>query len=249
MNHHPSVRRTLAELVAIGLWCVSLSAHALSCGGVVDRFFVQCANSHCSAAFRARDVTTPGACARRTVVEAVPADVAEVVLRRVSNELASGDYEITLLHRYYAELPVTAEELNRAFSALEHKAPRILVSRTAAGAGLDQLREDWTGRARRSVVELCAYWAIEFTLLAGGLYALYRTTTTFRQRLRDAPRRSVLGPVGLQVGLFVVAVLSLGAPTWPVLLGLVAPMVLGVFIFELGSYVWARRRQKVEHEF
>jgi hypothetical protein len=167
----------------------------------------------------------------------------------VSNELASGDYEITLVHRYYADPPVNAEELKSAFSAHELKAPLVRVSRPASGASLDQLREDWTTRARWSVVRLFAYWAIEFAFLSGGLYTLYRTTFTFRQRLRAVPRGSFAGPIALQVGLFGVAVLCLGSFTWPALLGLVAPIILGVWIFELGSYIWARHRSRVAHEF
>ncbi|MGE3347489.1 MAG: hypothetical protein AB7I35_08645 [Ramlibacter sp.] len=183
------------------------------------------------------------------MVEAVPAEVADVVLRQVSNELASGNYEITLVHRYYAEPPVNAVELDRAFHAHGLKVPRVRVDRPASGASLDQLREDWTGRARWSVVELVAYWAIELALLVGGLYALYRSSSTFRQRLREAPRRSFAGPIAVQVGLFSVAVLSLGSPTWPVLLGLIAPVTLGVWAFELGAYIWVRYRLRTGHEF
>lgn len=249
MNHRPCVRKTHAVLLAFGLWSLSLSAHALSCLGVDDRFFAQCANGRCTVVFRARDIPVPGGCARRTVVEAVPAEVGDFVLRRVSNALVSGAYEITLTHRYYAKPPVSAAELDTAFSAHELKVPLVRVGRTASGASIDQLREDWTARARWSTVKLLAYWAIDFALLVGGLYALYRTSATFRQRLREVPRRSLARPIAVQLVLFVLAVLSLGSPTGPVLLGLVAPVILGAWVFELGSYIWVRYRLKAAHEF
>lgn len=248
MSHRSGARRVVAVILALALWCLSLSAHALSCTGVDDRFFVQCSDGRCNVSFRARDVPAPGACARRTVVESVPVEVAELVLRRVSTELVSGDYEVTLEHRYYAAPPVSAEELNRAFGQHELKAPRVRVSRTS-GANVDQLRADWAERSRRSVIGLFAYWATEVALLVGALYALYRTISAFRRRLQEVPRRSFVGPLLLQLGLLALAILSLGSPTWPVLLALVAPVILVVWVCELGAYTWVRYRSRAAHEF
>lgn len=244
-----SRNRTIAAfLFATGLWGLSVPTHALSCVGVDDRFFVQCSNGSCAVKFRARDIPVPGACARRTVVEDVPADVAEVLLRRVSNELGSGDYEVNLVHRYYAELPANAEELTRALAAHELKAPHVRVSRPAADSSLDQLREDWSGRARRSLLALFAYWAFELALLAGGMYVLYRTTSIFRQRLRLVRPASLAGPIAFQVGLFALAIFCLGSMTGPVLLSLVAPVIPIVWLFELGAYFWVRHRSRRANE-
>ena len=244
MNLFLRVRTSAGLVFAAGLWSLSVPAHALSCVGVDDRFFVQCSNGSCAVKFRARDIPAPGACERRTVVEAVPVDVAEVLLRRVSNELGSGDYEVTLVHRYYADPPVNAEELTRALAAHELKAPRVRISRLSAGSSPDQLREDWTGQARWSLFRLFAYWTFELALLIGGLYVLYRTTSIFRQRLKLVRRVSLAGPIAFQVGLFVLAIFGLGSMSGPFLWSLVAPVILVIWLFEIGAYFWMRHRSR-----
>lgn len=218
------------------------SAHALSCVGIDDRFFTTCASGQCSVAFRARDVPAPGACARRTVVEAVPTALAEVLLSRVSKELMSGDYEITLTHRYYAEPPVSAQELKQALDAPELRALSVRLAPLPADTGMTQLREEWTNKAHRSLADVIVYWAIELALAVAALYLLYRTMSTYRQRLRRTSPTTLRGPLAVQSGLFLVGCLSLVSPTWPALLGLVAPLVLLAWAFEIGTYVWARRR-------
>lgn len=183
------------------------------------------------------------------MVEPVPLDATSVLLKRVSNEVSSGEYEVTLVHRYYGEPPVTAEELGRAIGAHELKAPRVTVRQLAAGTNLEALQDEWRSRSNRAMMELVAYWAIELVALAAGLVGLYRTTVAYRRGLRRVVSGSVAGPLALQFVLFVVAVLCLGSPTWPILVGVVAPVVVVVWVYELAMYLFARYRRTIANEF
>jgi hypothetical protein len=249
MNQLSIIRATAAVLFAAGLWGLSVPAHSLSCMGFEDRFFMQCSNGSCTTKFRARDIPAPGACARRIVVEDVHADVAEVLLHRLSNELGSGIYEVTLVHRYYADPPVSAQELSQAFAADQFRAPRVHVGQPAVGSSLDQLREDWVRRAWWSLWALFTHWAFEFALVAGGMYVLYRTTAIFLQRLRLARPASLAGPIALQAGFFALTILCLGFIAGPVLPGMMVLVIPPLWVYELGAYFWARHRSRSANEF
>ncbi len=236
--------------LGLGLLVLSGSSHALSCIGVDDRFFAQCSNGSCEMVFRARDIPAPGACARRTVVESVPTDAARVVLERVASNALSGEgeYEVTLVHRYYSDPPVSAEELKRAFASHELKAPRVAVKALPVGTNLEKMRDEWSQRARNSLIGLLAYWAFELVLLGAALYTVYRATAAYRRRLQGVSPGPLAGPVALQIAVFVLAMVCLGSFTGPVLIGLAAPAVLAVWVYELGVYGWSRYRRRVAHE-
>lgn len=248
METSSHIRRVFAVSLLAGLAAVSVPAQALSCVGVSDRFFVNCPVGSCQVVFRARDIAAPGACNRRTLVESVPPDVAVILLGRVSTQMASGEYEITLVHRYYGDPPVNGEELARAFGTHELRAPRLTIRQLTPGTNLEALREEWLGRARRSLIELVAYWAVELILLVAGLFGAYRTTVSFRARLLRQRAGSVAVPVAIQLGLFVLAVLSFGSFVAPVLVGLVAPVLLLIWLYELVAYVISRYRIKTANE-
>ena len=142
MGHPLSIRRAASVCLALGLLGLSVGAHALSCIGVDDRFFARCSGGNCVVEFRARDIPALGACARRTIVESVPSDVAQVVVDRALKAPLAGEYEITLVHRYYSDPPVSAEELTRAFAAHELKVPRTSVRSLTAGTNVQQLRDE-----------------------------------------------------------------------------------------------------------
>jgi hypothetical protein len=234
-------------LLAASLMWLAAPAHALSCVGVSDRFFVKCSESQCAVTFRARDVPAPGACARRTLVESPTPETSSVVLNRVSNEVSSGMYEVTLVHRYYGKPPVSGEELAGAFNAHVLRAPRVTVRQLAADTNLDELRDEWTSSAHRSMLKLVGYWSIEVLLLAAGLFAVYRTTSNYRKRLRGVLPGRLATPVGVQVGLFVLAVLSLSDPMWPILIVFVVPILLVVWLYELTMYLILRFRRKASN--
>ena len=159
--------RTIRFLVAFSLAWLTTPAHALSCVGVSDRFYLQCSQQRCQISFRARDVPALGGCGRRTVVEDSSADVAAVLLSHVSAQMFSGAYEITLIHRYYSDPPVSSEELARAFGAHELRAPQVSVQRLAPQANLTNLRNEWESRSRNSMLALVGYWTLELLLISG----------------------------------------------------------------------------------
>lgn len=219
--------RKLAVLA--GLFLLPFSASALSCVGVNDRFFLKCSEQQCEVSFRAREIPSYGACARRVVVEPVSPDTQKVLLTRIG-KVKPGLYEVTLVHRFYSEPPVNASDLASALNAHELRAPRLTVRDLAADTNLDALREQWESQTRKEFWALVGYWGIELLLLCAALYVTYKTTSTYRKRLRNAMHRQLFGPVLLQLCVFVVGVLSLGSPTWPALVGFIAPLLLLVWL-------------------
>ncbi|PWF47600.1 hypothetical protein [Massilia glaciei] len=151
---------------------------------------------------------------------------------------------MTLVHRYYSDPPVSAVELTRAFASHELSPPRLTIKPLVPGVSLEQLRKDWSGRARSSVIELVAYYAFEFILLAAGLYALYRTAAAYRRRLLSVSQEPLAGPIALQIAVFAFAVACLGSFSGPVFFGLLAPVVLVVWGYELAVYGLARYRSR-----
>ena len=198
MSNRIRIWLTRGEYLSLVDW-----ACALSCPGVEDRFFARCSDGKCEIAFRARDIRALGACVRRTVVEPVAADIAKVVLgacvrRTVVEPVAAdiakvvldqflagalpGAYELTLVHRYYAEPPASASELQRAFAVEGQNAPRVIVKPLPEGADLAALHSDWSRRASNSHLKLLAYWVVNLALSGAVLHLLYRAIGWVRNR-------------------------------------------------------------------
>lgn len=222
---------------------LSFSASALSCHGVRDKFFLKCSDQKCEVSFRAREIHSLGACARRFVVEPVPTDTEGVILNRIGEVKRPGNYEVTLVHRFYGEPPVSASDLLQSFGAEELRVPRLTVQDLAPDTNLDELREQWVSRSLKEAWSLAGFWGIELLLLCAALFVTYRATSTYRTRLSSTPRKSLIGPVLLQLCIFAVGMFSLGSQTWLVLVGLVAPLVLVVLLYELALYLLHRFRR------
>lgn len=240
--------RLMQKAILGMLVCLSLSASALSCYGVSDKFFLKCSAQKCEISFRAREIHSLGPCARRFVVEPVPTDTESVILSRIGDVKRPGVYEVTLVHRFYGETLVGASDLLKSFGAEEFRAPRLTVQNLAPDTNLDELREKWASRSLKEAWSLAGFWGIELLLLCAALFVTYRTTSTYRTRLRSTPRERLIGPVLLQLGVFFVGVFSLGSQTWLVLVGLVAPLMLVILLYELASYVLLRFVRRTANE-
>lgn len=240
----------LKQLALLGLLVLlPCTASALSCYGVSDKFFLKCSAEACETSFRAREIHRFGACTRRFVVEPVPVDTQSVILARIGEVKRPGVYEVTLVHRFYGEPPVNASDLSKAFNAEEFRAPRLTVQDLAPDTNLNELREQWVSRSVKESWALAGYWGIELLLLCAALFITYRTTSTYRKRLRNATHGRLIGPVLLQFCVFAFAVLSLGSPTWPVLVGLTAPLMLIILLYELALYLLQRFMRRTANEF
>ncbi|MBI3100112.1 MAG: hypothetical protein HYY98_00930 [Burkholderiales bacterium] len=182
MIDHSGLRKAAHISLALGFFTLSASAYALSCPGVEDRFFVRCSDGKCEIAFRARDIRAPGACVRRTVVEPVAADVVKVVLDQCLAGALPGAYELTLVHRYYAEPPASASELQRAFAVEGQNAPKVMVKPLSEGTDLAALHSEWSRRASNSHLKLLAHWIVNLALSGAVLYLLYRAFGWLRNR-------------------------------------------------------------------
>ncbi len=236
------IRLRRAALLGL-LVFLSFAANALSCYGVSDKFFLKCSDQKCEVSFRAREIHSLGACARRFVVEPVPTDTEGVILSRIGEVKRPGIYEVTLVHRFYGEPPVSASDLLKSFGAEEFRVPRLTVQDLAPDTNLDELREQWVSRSLKEAWSLAGFWGIELLLFCAALFVTYRTTSIYRTRLRSTPRGRLIGPVLLQLCVFAVGVFSLGSQTWLVLVGLVAPLVLVILLYELASYLLQRFRR------
>lgn len=230
------------------LFLLPFSASALSCVGVNDRFFLKCSEQQCEVSFRAREIPSYGACARRVVIESVPPDTQKVLLTRIG-EVRPGVYEVTLVHRFYSDPPVNASDLASAFNAQGLRAPRLKVQELASETNLVALRDQWESQSREDFWALVGYWVIELLLLCAALYVTYKTTSTYRRRLRNKMQRQLFRPVLLQLCVFVVGVLSLGSPTWPALVGFIAPLLVLVWLYELVAYLLQRFVRRPVNEF
>ena len=241
------IRQTWFAILAV-LILFPHTASALSCVGVNDRFFLKCSEARCEVSFRAREIPSFGACARRVVVEAVAPDTQEVLLTRIGR-VKPGLYEVTLVHRFYSEPPVNASELQGALNAHELRAPRLTVRDLASDTNFDALREQWESQSRKDGWALAGYWGIELLLLSVALYVTYRATSAYRKRLRTKMPRRFIGPVLLQFCVFVVGLLSLGSQTGPALVGLIAPVLLLVWLYESVAYLLQRFVRRPVNEF
>lgn len=239
--------RQLAVLAL--LFLLPFSASALSCVGVNDRFFLKCSEDRCEASFRAREIPSLGACARRVVVEPIAPDTQNVILSRMGKVKHPGVYEVTLVHRFYGEPPVSASDLAEAFNAHELRAPRLTIRDIASDTNLDALRDQWVSQSRKDSWALAGYWGIELTLLCAALFVTYRTTSTYRRRLRTATHKRLIGPLLLQLCVFAVGLSSLGSPTGPALVGFIAPLLLLVWLYELVAYLLQRFVRRPANEF
>jgi hypothetical protein len=240
----------LRQLALLGLLTLlPFTASALSCYGINDKFFLKCSAEACEVSFRAREIHRFGACARRFVVESVPADTQSVILKRIGEVKRPGVYEVTVVHRFYGEPPVNASDLSKAFNAEEFRVPRLTVQDLAPDTNLSELREQWASRSLKESWTLAGYWGIELLLLCVALFVSYRTITAYRKRLRNATHGRLIGPVLLQLCIVVIGVLSLGSPTWPMLVGLIAPLMLIILLYELVSYLIQRFVRRTINEF
>lgn len=233
-------------VLVLALAGCSESALALSCQGTEDRFFFRCeAAQQCKAQFRAREIQIAGGCTRRVLVEKVPADVQLAVQQQLDAPLATGAYEITLIHRYYSDPPVTAQELNHVFTEQSLRKPRMSVRVLAASSDLEALEGDWVRRERAQYLRMLGVWAIEGSMLLVFLVGAYATTRTFQKRLRDGGRSGLLRPVLLQIMFFAAALLSLALFGMPILIGLTAPLWVAVWLYEAGTLArrWLARRR------
>lgn len=239
----------LRQLALFGLILfLPFTASALSCYGVSDKFFLKCSEHKCEVSFRAREVHRLGACARRFVVEPVPADTQSVILARIGEVKRPGIYEVTLVHRFYGEPPVNAPDLSMAFNAEKFRAPRLTVQGLALDTNLDELREQWISRSSKESLALAGSWGIELLVLCTALFVTYRTTSIFHTRLRNATHERLIGPVLLQISVFSLGVLSMGSLTGPVLVGLIAPLILVILLYELASYSLQLFRRKTANK-
>lgn len=236
----------LRQLALLGL-LVSLpcTASALSCRGVSDKFFLKCSAEACEVAFRAREIHGFGACARRFVVESVPTDTQSVILTRIGEIKRPGVYEVTLVHRFYGELPVDASDLSKAFESAKIRVPQLTVQNIASDTNLNELREQWVRRSWKESLVFAGYWGIELLLLCAALFVAYWTTSAYRKRLRNVKQGRLIGPVLLQLCVVAIGLISLAAPTWPVLVGLSTPLMLIILLYELVSYLTQRLVKKV----
>ncbi len=241
------IRQTWFAVLAV-LFLFPHTASALSCVGVNDRFFLKCSEDRCEVSVRAREIPSFGACARRVVVESVAPDTQNVLLTRIGR-IKPGVYEVTLVHRFYSEPPVDASELAGAFNAPELRAPRLTVRDLASDTNFDALREQWETQSRKDDWALAGYWGIEISLLFVAFYVAYRTTSAYRKRLRTKMPRRFVGPVLLQLCVFAVGLLSLGSQTGPALVGLIAPVLLLVWLYELVAYLLHRFVRRPVNEF
>lgn len=249
MSGLSAVHRICAIALVVLCSLAPSSVRALSCYGLSDKFFFRCDAQQCTSEFRAREVGAAGACARRLIVESVPAGVQSVVLQRLDRPLLVGIYEITLVHRYYGTPPVTATELANAFDEQQFRAPRLSVKELDDGTNLDQLRKEWVSQERWGLVRMIGWWTIELLVLGAALTIAFLTARTYRRRLIGVQPGPLLVPILVQGAVFLVALASIGSFALPALVGLVAPVVLTIWLSEAVAYVWWRVARKRANEF
>lgn len=223
------------------------SVNALSCYGLNDRFFLRCNSLQCTAEFRAREIGTLGACARRVIVESPTADVQSAVLQRLGDSMPVGIYEVTFVHRYYGTPPVTGTEMVDAFSEHQLRAPRLAIKELDEGTNLEQLRREWVSQEHLGLARMVGFWTIELSVLGAGLAVACLSTFAYRRRLIGVQAGRLLGPIAVQIAVFLVAVASIGSFSVPALVGLVAPILLVIWLYEAIAYAWwwfGRKRAK-----
>jgi hypothetical protein len=229
------------SLFLICTW-VSASASALSCVGLSDRFFVECNQGVCNVEFRAREVPSFGSWTRRLAVESVDSKTGTLIAGRIPNKYASRFIEVNLTHRYYGNPPKNDQELDRALQETDFRAPRISIKQLPSGTTLSAIRSDLESQAMSSKLESLTYWSVEIISVLFGVLVLYRSVTVFRKRLTGVNSGNLLTPIAFQVVVLMLAVACLLSPIWLILFGLLAPLSLLVFIFELSAYIRKRIR-------
>ena len=106
----------------------------------------------------------------------------KVVLDQCLAGALPGAYELTLVHRYYAEPPASASELQRAFAVEGQNAPKVMVKPLSEGTDLAALHSEWSRRASNSHLKLLAHWIVNLALSGAVLYLLYRAFGWLRNR-------------------------------------------------------------------
>ncbi|WP_146204264.1 hypothetical protein, partial [Massilia glaciei] len=206
-------------------------AHALSCYGLKDDFFIKCHGRACSGEFRAKEVHSFGACARRVIVEPVPEGVIAVLAVQVKNatssDMENGVYQVSLVHRFYGSLPETASELTEAFKGEGLRVPKINVEKIDSRADLHVIKSGWETQETQQLLRAILYWTIEVSILLGGLFVIVKTFRRFRRSVtsyfdKSAKRLNIAGPLLLQAALFLTTFfLSFASPTGLLLISLV----------------------------
>jgi hypothetical protein len=231
------IKAVMARGLHALLLFMPLMANATSCVGVNDKFFLQCSEGQCQARFRAREVRSFGPCATRVVVEPVSAETQRVLLAHTDNLARPGFYEVTLIHRFYGPQPADATSLAEAFDAGQFRTPRVTVAQLATNTDFALLRAHWVAQERKDLALLTAAWAIEFSLLGAALFISYRTVLAFRRRLRTAGSGRLVGPLALQLAIFLAGMSAAASAFGPMLITLIMPVLLIVWLYELVAYV------------
>ncbi len=247
MNDVSHAFRALSRISIFGLVAfLSFAANALSCYPINDKFFIDCTTQKCEAVFRAREIHSFGPCARRMLVEEVPPDTESVILSRVGELKRPGMYEVTVAHRFYGQAPVDANQLSEAFHADAFRMPRLTVQSLDVATHLDVLHEQLDRQSGEEFWKNIGYWVVELLLLCVGIVITYGTTSSFRKRLRNPVHGRKIVPVLLQVLAFAISMLTFGSPTSPILVGLVAPVLLVILLYEGACYLHQRFFKKAQ---
>jgi hypothetical protein len=183
MPPNSSLEATVIFLLAALSACWPAPAHALTCAGGTDRYFVHCSATGCTVAFSVREIPARGPnCARRALVDSPTSDAAAVILHRARSELISpGVYEVTLVHKKLFDQPVSAAELIRAFDAGALSGPEMSVHRMADDiSAVQDLRRHWESRSRRSLLD--HQELVDVLLFAAALLAILWSAALFRKR-------------------------------------------------------------------
>ena len=241
MNEVLRASRILSRISIFGfLVFLSVAANALSCYPINDKFFLNCTTQKCEVVFRAREMHSFGPCARRLVVEEVPTDTESVILSKVGELKRPGIYEVTVVHRFYGQAPESAQQLSDSFHTDTFRMPRLTVKSLDGTTNLDVLHEQLERQSSIEYWKNIGYWAVELLILCVGIFITYWTTSLFRRRLRNPIYGRKIGPVLVQILAFAISMLALGLPIYLGLVGLLAPVLLIVLLYEGGCYLQQR---------
>jgi hypothetical protein len=246
---HWLVQSSKSATLFVCLLLFHTSGFALSCTGLNDHFFISCVAGSCKGEFRAQEVHSGGACGRRSIIEPFPDNAIDILTdqmrRAVSTEAMIGIFQVTLTYRFYGKQPSSADDLKRAFDADDYDKPRIQVQKIENDFDIDKLRQEWESRANRELYRTVLYWTIEVISMLVALFLTYKSTALYRQRLlayltKTESHLHVLGPLSLQVALFIVGMISLDSVTGLAMIKLIAPIILMIWIYEFIIYVLYR---------
>lgn len=248
-----------SALFGMALIFFARPGYALSCIGLNDHFYLKCTAGDCKGEFRAKEIHSAGACGRRTVVESLPDDYVRVLTNRVRQlseaEHKDGLVQVTLIHRFYGSLPATAEELALSFTKDEFRVPRIQVQKLDESVSISDVKNGWGDKAKKELMSTVLYQLADWGILISALILVLKTTANYRCSLlahfqKEKVKPSVCKPVVLQAGLFSIAAIFLLSMMDFILVGLVAPLILLLWIFEALMFLAYRLKflRRVENE-